>query len=99
MSKPNGRHKRAIENLAAALNECFDASAERAAGMAAERAAENAAERAAASVKTELKADMNAMEARLNRRMDIRLDRQDDTLRMIWTQCGGKKDQRLPIDG
>ena len=42
---------------------------------------------------------MNAMEARLNRRMDIRLDKQDDTLRMIWTQCGGKKDQRLPIDG
>jgi len=95
MSKPNGRHKRAVENLAAALNECFDASAERAAGMAAERAAERAAE----SVKIELKADMNAMEARLNRRMDIRLDKQDDTLRMIWTQCGGKKDQRLPIDG
>ena len=87
MSTPNGRHKRAIENLAAALNECFDASAER------------AAERAAESVKTELKADMNAMEARLNRRMDIHLDKQDDTLRMIWTQCGGKKDQRLPIDG
>ena len=87
MSKSNGRHKRAIENLAAALNECFEASSER------------AAEKAAESVKTELKADMHAMEARLNRRMDIRLDKQDDTLRMIWTQCGGKKDQRLPIDG
>lgn len=87
MSNPNGRNKRAIENLAAALNECFDASAER------------AAERAAESVKTELKADMNAMEQRLNKRMDTRLDKQDDTLRMIWTQCGGKKGERLPIDG
>ena len=42
---------------------------------------------------------MNAMEQRLNKRMDTRLDKQDDTLRMIWTQCGGKKDERLPIDG
>ena len=102
MRKPNGRHKRAIENLAAALNECFDASAERTterAERAAEKVADRAAEKAAESVKTELKADMNAMEARLNRRMDIRLDKQDDTLRMIWMQCGGKKDQRLPIDG
>ena len=30
--------------------------------------------------------------------MDTRLDKQDDTLRMIWKQCGGKSDQRLPID-
>ena len=102
MSKPNGRQKRAIENLATALNECFDASAERAAETAAERAAdraaggaaeaaervaERAADRAAESVKAELKADMNAMERRLNKRMDTRLDKQDDTLRMIWTQC------------
>ena len=85
MSKPNGRQQRAIRNLAAALNECFDA------------AAESAAEKAAESVKAELKADMNAMEGRLNKRMDNRLDKQDDTLRMIWTQCGGKA-QRLPID-
>ena len=31
-------------------------------------------------------------------KIDTRLDKQDDTLRMIWTQCGGKADQRLPID-
>ena len=31
-------------------------------------------------------------------KFDQRLDRQDATLRMIWTQCGGKADQRLPID-
>ena len=28
MSRPNGRRKRAIEELAAALQECFDASME-----------------------------------------------------------------------
>ena len=70
-------------------------SAEKAA-ESAEKAAESA-EKAADSVKAELKADMYAMEGRLNKRMDDRLDRQDDTLRMIWTQCGGKA-QRLPID-
>lgn len=72
MSKPDGRQKRAIENLTAALSECFDA------------ATESAAERAADRVKAEL---------------GVRMDRQDDTLRMIWTQCGGGKDVRLPIDG
>ena len=37
------------------------------------------------------------MEPRFEK-IDTRLDKQDDTLRMIWTQCGGKPDQRLPID-
>ena len=32
------------------------------------------------------------------RHVDTRLDKQDDTLRMIWMQCGGKSDQHLPID-
>ena len=89
MSRPDGRQQRAIQDLATALNECFDA--------ASESTAARAAERAAASVKAELKADMNAMEGRLIKRMDDRLDRQDDTLRMIWTQCGGTA-RRLPID-
>ena len=30
--------------------------------------------------------------------VDARLDKQDDTLRMIWRQCGGKQDEHLPID-
>ena len=34
MSTSNGRQKRAIENLATALNECFDAATERAAERA-----------------------------------------------------------------
>lgn len=112
MSNSEARQQRAVRNLAAALNECFDAATESAAEKAARRAAEStekvaesaarkvaesAARKAADSVKAELKADMYAMEGRLNKHMDDRLDRQDDTLRMIWTQCGGKA-QRLPID-
>ena len=70
MSRPNGRRRRAIEGLAAALQECFDASIE-----VADR----------------------RMEPRFEK-IDTRLDKQDDTLRMIWTQCGGKAGRRLPID-
>ena len=86
MSKPNGRQKKAIEGLAAALrpppveklaaalNECFDAAVE--AGEKRNKAA------------------MDAME----RRLDSRLDKQDDTLRLFWKQFGGKADESLPID-
>ena len=77
MSRPNGRQKRAIEGLAAALQECFDASIE-----VADKRMEPRFER---------------MDRRFEK-MDARLDRQDDTLRMIWTQCGGDAGQRLPID-
>ena len=77
MSRPNGRQKRAIEGLAAALQECFDTSIE-----VAEKRMEPRFEK---------------IDARFEN-MDTRLDKQDDTLRMIWTQCGGKPDQRLPID-
>lgn len=71
MSESNERQRRAIENLATALNECFDAAVER---------STHAAERNW-------------------REVSVRLDRQDDTLRMIWTQCGGRASERLPIDG
>ena len=74
MSRPNGRQKRAIEGLATALQECFDASID-----VAEKRFEQ------------------RMEPRFEK-IDTRLDKQDDTLRMIWTQCDGKADQRLPID-
>ena len=30
--------------------------------------------------------------------IDDRLDRQDETLRMVWKQCGGNSRTRLPID-
>ena len=71
MSEPNERQRRAIENLAGALNECFDAAVER---------------------------STQAAERNL-RVVNVRLDKQDDTLRMIWTQCGGRASERLPIDG
>ena len=77
MGRPNGRQKRAIEGLAAALQECFDASIE-----VAEKRMEPRFEK---------------IDTRFEK-IDTRLDKQDDTLRMIWTQCGGKADQRLPID-
>ena len=77
MSKPNGRRQRAVQGLAAALQECFDVSIE------------------AADQRTEPR--FEKIETRFHR-IDTRLDKQDDTLRMIWTQCGGKADQRLPID-
>ena len=70
MSRSNGRQRRAIEGLAAALQECLDASIE---------------------------ASGKQMEPRFEK-IEGRLDRQDDTLRMIWTQCGGRSDQRLPVD-
>ena len=70
ISKPNGHQQRAIQGLAAALQDCFDASIE------------------AADKRTEPRFE----------KIETRLDKQDDTLRMIWTQCGGRADQRLPID-
>ena len=77
MSRPNGRQKRAIEGLAAALQECFDTSIE---------TAEKRMEPRFESIDTRFE------------KIDTRLDKQDDTLRMIWMQCGGKAEQRLPID-
>ena len=77
MSRPNGRQKRAIEGLAAALQECFDTSIETAGKRMEPR--------------------FEKIDARFEK-IDTRLDKQDDTLRMIWTQCGGKAEQRLPID-
>ena len=77
MSRPGGRRARAIEGLAAALQECFDASIE-----AAEK---------------RMEPRFGKIDARLDK-VDTRLDKQNDTLRMIWTQCGGKSDQRLPVD-
>ena len=85
MSKPDGRRKRAIENLAAALNECFEAAVE---------AGEN-------RTKGILDETLDAQNKTLNKALDAQnetLNAQTETLRMIWQQCGGRPDQRLPID-
>ena len=81
MSRPNGRRQRAIEGLATALQECFDASID-----VAEKRFEKRMEPRFEQIDTRFE------------QIDTRLDKQDDTLRMIWTQCGGKPDQRLPVD-
>ena len=81
MSRPNGRRQRAIEGLATALQECFDASID-----VAEKRFEKRMEPRFEKIDTRFE------------QIDTRLDKQDDTLRMIWTQCGGKPDQRLPVD-
>ena len=93
MSKPNGRQKRAIENLAAALNECFEAAVE---------AGEN---RTKAVLDETLNEALDAQNKTLNKTLDEALsaqnetlDAQTETLRMIWQQCGGRPDQRLPVD-
>ena len=85
MSKPDGRRKRAIENLATALNECFEAAVE--AGEDRTRAV--------------LDETLGAQNKTLNKALDAQnetLNAQTETLRMIWQQCGGRPDQRLPID-
>lgn len=84
MSRPDGRRQRAIEGLAAALQECFDASIE-----VAEKRMEPRFKR--------IDARFEQIDTRFEK-IETHLDKQDDTLRMIWTQCGGKADQRLPID-
>ena len=96
MSGPNGRQKHAIENLAAALNECFDAAVEKSTQIAVEKATQVAVEKST-QVAEQTRREFREVNARLDRQ-DETLHRQNDTLRMIWTQCGGKASQRLPID-
>ena len=83
MSKPNG--SRPIQRLAKALRPSEEQTAELAAALqdCLDTTARTAARTAAQEVKDEL---------------IPRLDKQDETLRMVWRQCGGKPDQRLPID-
>ena len=105
MSRPGGRRARAIEGLAAALHECFDASIE-----AAEKRFEPRFERQDEVLRQQTEAQrrqdetlrqQNETQRRQDetlRRQDETLRRQNETLRMIWSQCGGKSEQRLPVD-
>lgn len=109
MSNVNGRSKRAIEGLAAALQECLDAAVE-------------SGERRCRSVMDERFQQQNErfqqqderfrqQDERFRRqdetlrrqndtlrKQDETLRKQNETLRMIWQQCGGRAGQRLPID-
>ena len=114
MSKPNGRQKRAIENLAAALNECFEAAVE-----AGENRTKGVLDEALDAQNKTLNEALDAQNRTLNEALDAQnktldealsaqnktldaqnktLDAQTETLRMVWQQCGGRPDQRLPID-
>ena len=85
MSEPTGgRQRRAIEGLAAALQECLDASIESAGKRMEPRFGK-------------IEGRLDRQDDTLRRQNDT-LRRQNDTLRMIWTQCGGKPEQRLPVD-
>ena len=89
MSKSNG--SKPMQRLATALRDCVDPPGrdERTAELAAaltecfDAAVERGAERA---------------EERIDAKFGPRFDRMDATLRMIWTQCGGREDKHLPID-
>ena len=100
MSKPNGRQKRAIENLAAALNECFEAAVE-----AGENRTKAVLDETLDAQNKTLNETLDAQNKALNKTLDEALsaqnktlDAQTETLRMIWQQCGGRPDQRLPVD-
>ena len=91
MSRPGARRTRAIEGLAAALQECFDASIE-----AAEKRFEPRFEKQDEILRRQDETQRRQDETL--RSHDETLRQQNDTLRMIWSQCGGKSDQRLPVD-
>ena len=75
MGKADGRQTRAIQGLAAALQECLDS------------AAESGARRVGKEIRSEIRDELGP-----------RFDRQDETLRLMWRQCGGDPDRRLPVD-
>lgn len=79
MSKADGRQARAIQGLAAALQECLDS------------AAESGARRVGEEIRSEIRSEIQA-------EFGPRFDRQDETLRLVWRQCGGDPDRRLPVD-
>ena len=89
MSKPNG--SKPMQRLATALRDCVDPPGrdERTAELAAaltecfDAAVESGTKRAKEEIRDEF---------------GPRFDKQDETLRMIWRQCGGPEDTRLPID-
>ena len=109
MSRPGGRRARAIEGLAAALQECFDASIEAAEKRFEPRFARQdeilrhvkETQRQQNETLKETQRQQSETQRQQNetqRRHDETLRQQNDTLRMIWTQCGGKPERRLPVD-
>ena len=55
--------------------------------VALQECLDSAVENSAQQVRKEIQADFGP-----------RFDRQDETLRLMWRQCGGDPDRRLPVD-
>lgn len=83
MSKVDGRQARAIQGLAAALQECLDS------------AAESGARRVREEIRSEVRSEIRS---EIRDEFGPRFDRQDETLRLMWRQCGGDPDRHLPVD-
>lgn len=90
MSKLNGGQP--IQRLAKALRPSEEQTTELAAALQScfDRAVELGAERATEEIRKEFGPRFD--------QVDGRLDKQDETLRMVWRQCGGDENKRLPID-
>ena len=87
MSKADGRQARAIQGLAAALQECLDS------------AAESGARRVGEEIRSEIRNEIQSeVRSEIRDEFGPRFDRQDETLRLMWRQCGGDPDRRLPVD-
>ena len=87
MSKADGRQARAIQGLAAALQECLDSAAE----SGARRVGEEIRDEIRDGIRNEFRDEIQA-------EFGPRFDRQDETMRLMWRQCGGDPDRRLPVD-
>ena len=83
MSKLNG--DRPIQRLAKALRPSEEQTTELAAAL--QDCLDSAVERGAQRAKEAIREEFGP-----------RFDKQDETLRMVWRQCGGREDERLPID-
>ena len=90
MSKLNGSQP--IQRLAKALRPSEEQTTELAAAL--QNCLDSAVERGATRAEERIDAKFGP---RFDK-MDARLDKQDETLRMVWRQCGGREDERLPID-
>ena len=87
MSKADGRQARAIQGLAAALQECLDS------------ATESGARRVGEEIRSEIRSEVRReVRSEIRDEFGPRFDRQDETLRLMWRQCGGDPDRRLPVD-
>lgn len=87
MGKADGRQARAIQGLAAALQECLDS------------AAESGARRVGEEIRSEVQSEVRSkFRSEIRDEFGPRFDRQDETLRLMWRQCGGDPDRRLPVD-